>query len=66
MIHFSAHVDPSASVIFFLFIHILYLKIGPNVTIGAGARIGKGVKIENSIILEGVEIKVYIKKKKKN
>ncbi len=34
------------------------MKLGPNVIIGNGVKIGKGVRILNSIILDGSEIKV--------
>jgi mannose-1-phosphate guanylyltransferase len=34
------------------------LKLGPNVAIGPNAIIGKGVRVRDSIVLEGVEIKV--------
>lgn len=31
--------------------------LGPNVTIGANARIGKGVRISHSLVLDNVEIR---------
>ena len=34
------------------------MQLGPNVTIGAGVVIGKGVRVRNSIILDGVRLKV--------
>ena len=37
----------------------IILKLGPNVVIGAGAKIGAGVRISNSIILDGAEIYVF-------
>ena len=33
-------------------------KLGPHVVIGAGCVIGEGVRIINSILLDGVEVKV--------
>jgi len=46
LIHPTAKVHPTA-------------KLGPNVTIGANAEIGPGVRILNSIILDGVHIKQH-------
>lgn len=34
-------------------------KLGPYVVIGAGVKIGDNVRIKNSVIQAGVEIKVY-------
>ncbi|KAJ1651387.1 hypothetical protein IWQ61_008033, partial [Dispira simplex] len=45
-IHPSAQVDPTA-------------KIGPNVSIGPRVTIGKGVRVKNSIVLDGAEIKPF-------
>lgn len=36
-------------------------KLGNNVVIGAGCEIGEGVRIKDSLILDGVEIKVFSK-----
>jgi len=45
-IHPSAQVDSTA-------------KLGPNVSIGANAVIGKGARIVNSLVLDGAEIKAH-------
>jgi NDP-sugar pyrophosphorylase family protein len=48
LIHKTAVVSPKA-------------KLGPYVFIGAGCRIEDGVRISNSIIYAGVEVKVLAK-----
>jgi len=46
IIHPTAHVDPTA-------------VLGPNVVIGANCKIGAGVRISNSTIFWGTEVKSY-------
>lgn len=67
-IHPTATVDPTATVCLFIFInlyfnrikHILnsftYLQLGPNVSVGAGAVIGPGVRIRESLVLSDASI----------
>lgn len=43
-----------------LIVCMCFVKIGPNVSIGAGTVIGKGVRVTNSVVLEGVLLKVCV------
>ena len=59
-IHPTAEIHPEALVSYLKHLSLLFcVQIGPNVSIGAYAKISKGCRIINSIILEDAEIQEH-------